>query len=293
MEQYPLVSVIMATYNTSKYVGMAVESVLAQDYPAIEIIVVDDGSTDDTQVVLSKYLNDSRVKLVWQENARQAAARNRGLKEAKGVYIGFCDADNLWLPNKISRQIQCFNEHSDIAVVYGDIRLIDADGRALATPQVKRYSGKITGRLLIDNFVTFNTALVVRSALDEVGGFDSSQRMGDDYDLWLRISVNHTFQYLPEFLTLYRIWGGQMSNKQEERFINCFILMSRFLEKYPDSVTPEEVRRCWSHTYVTRGIWRASQKEYSLALKDYAKAFSLRPNDLRLWKNFAKLFLGR
>ena len=293
MKEFPLVSVVTASYNMGKYVGLAVESVLAQDYPAIEIIVVDDGSTDDTSVVLSKYCEDSRVKLIRQENAGQTVAKNRGVQAAQGEYIAFCDADNLWLPNKLSCQIKFFNDQNGIAVVYGDISLIDADGNPLPTTQAKRYSGKITGRLLVDNFVTFNTALVSRSVLEAVGWFDESLRMGIDYDLWLRISVNHSFHYLAEPLVLYRIWGGQMSNRQEERFKNCFKLLDNFLKKYPESVTPDEVRRGWAHTYVSRGLWRASQKEYSFALKDYAKAFSLRPNDLRLWKSFVKLLLGR
>lgn len=293
MKEFPLVSVVTASYNMGKYVGLAVESVLAQNYPAIEVIVIDDGSTDDTPEVLSKYREDSRVKLIRQENAGQTVAKNRGVQVAQGEYIAFCDADNLWLPNKLSRQIKFFNDQNDIAVVYGDISLIDADGNPLPTTQAKRYSGKITGRLLVDNFVTFNTALVSRRVLEDVGGFDESLRMGIDYDLWLRISVNHRFHYLAEPLVLYRIWGGQMSNKQEERFINCFKLLDNFLKKYPESVTPDEVRRGWAHTYVSRGQWRASQKEYLFALKDYAKAFSLRPNDLRLWKSFVKLLLGR
>lgn len=292
MKELPLVSVVTATYNMGKYVGLAVESVLAQDYPAIEIIVVDDGSTDNTSEVLSKYREDSRVKIICQENAGQTVAKNRAVQAAKGEYIAFCDADNLWLPNKLSRQIKYFNEHCDIAVVYGDITLIDADGDPLPTTQAKRYSGKITGRLLVDNFVTFNTALVSRRVLEAVGGFDESLRMGIDYDLWLRISVNHTFQYLPEPFVLYRIWGGQMSNKQEERLSNCFKLLNNFLDKHPKSVTPDEVNRGWAHTYVSRGKLRASQKRYLNALEDYFKAFRYRPYDLRLWKSVVKLVIG-
>lgn len=293
MKEFPLVSVVTASYNMGRYVGLAVDSVLAQDYPALEIIVVDDGSTDDTSAVLSRYRDDPRVKLIFQENAGQTVAKNRGVQAARGEYIAFCDADNLWLPNKLSRQIELFNEHNDIAVVYGDISLIDADGQPLPTTQAKRYSGKITGRLLIDNFVTFNTAVVSRKVMTAVGGFDESLRMGIDYDLWLRISVKHTFHYIAEPLVRYRIWGGQMSNRQEERLSNCFRLLNNFLEKYPESVTAAEVARGWAHTYVSRGLLRASQQKYLNALEDYYKAFSYRPCDLRLWKSIAKLLIGR
>lgn len=293
MKEAPLVSVITASYNMGKYVGLAVDSVLAQDYPALEIIVVDDGSTDDTSAVLAKYRDDPRVNLIRQENAGQTVAKNRGVQSARGEYIAFCDADNLWLPNKLSRQMEFFNDHGNLAVVYGDISLIDADGRPLPTTQARRYSGKITGRLLVDNFVTFNTAVVSKQVMTAVGWFDESLRMGIDYDLWLRISVDHTFLYLAEPLVLYRIWGGQMSNKQEERLSHCFKLLKNFLEKHPESVTSKEVARGWAHTYVSRGQLRASQKKYLAALDDYFRAFRYRPHDLRLWKSVVKLLIGR
>ncbi|HPF70043.1 MAG TPA: glycosyltransferase family A protein, partial [Candidatus Krumholzibacteria bacterium] len=104
MTSTPLVSVVCASYNMGQYVGEAVDSVLAQDYPALEMIVVDDGSTDDTQQRLARFAGDARVKVIRQENQGQTVAKNRGLKEATGDLIGFCDADNRWMPGKLARQ---------------------------------------------------------------------------------------------------------------------------------------------------------------------------------------------
>lgn len=288
----PLVSVVMATYNMGQYVCEGVDSVLGQDYDNLEVIVVDDGSRDDTPQRLERYSSDKRVKLIRQENAGQTVAKNRGLSEARGEYVGFCDADNYWLPDKLSTQLSVFEGRGKLGVVYGDLQLIDASGAKLETPAVKRYSGRITGQLLCDNFVTFNTTLTPRRVLEEVGGFDESLRMGIDYDLWLRISVNYEFQYLPQPLVGYRIWGGQMSNRTGERFENFFRLMTNFLDRYPRSVTPAEVRRGWAHTYVSRGRWKASEKQYGEALQDYFRAFKCRFYDRRLWKSLIKLGFG-
>jgi glycosyltransferase involved in cell wall biosynthesis len=293
MENAPLVSVVMATYNMGQYVEQAVRSVLEQDYPAVEVIVVDDGSTDHTPAVLSQFAGDARVRAMRQENAGQTVAKNRGWRAAQGKYIGFCDADNLWLPGKLALQVPLLEARGGFAVSYGDIQLVDGNNNDLPNPKVKRYSGKITGLLLVDNFVTFNTTLVPGHLLEEAGGFDESLRMGIDYDLWLRLSVKYPFQYLAQPLVRYRIWGGQMSNRLAERFENCFRLLERFLEQNPGSVSPAEAARGWAHTYVSRGRWRASQGDYRLALSDYAKAFQYRPGDLRLWKSVARLILGR
>ncbi|SHI14738.1 glycosyltransferase [Desulfofustis glycolicus] len=288
----PMISVIMATYNMGQYVCQAVDSVLDQDYGNLEVIVVDDGSIDDTPLKLKRYASDSRVKLIHQENAGQTTAKNRGLQEAQGEYVGFCDADNFWFPSKLSRQLPLFDNRDKLAVVYGDLQLIDAAGNKMATPAVKRYSGRITGQLLCDNFVSFNTSLTPRRVVEEVGGFDESLRMGIDYDLWLRISVSYEFQYIPEPLVGYRIWGGQMSNRTGERFENSFRMMNNFLARYPRSVTPAEVRRGWAHTYVSRGRWKASEKRYGDALLDYFRAFKYRFYDRRLWKSLIKLGVG-
>lgn len=293
MQEPPLISVVMATYNMGQYVAQAVRSVLAQDYPAIEVIVVDDGSSDDTAEVLAQFGEDPRVRIFQQANAGQTKAKNRGLQAARGHYVGFCDADNLWCPGKLSMQLPLLQARRDPVVVYGDIQLIDAEGHDLPTPKGRRYSGRVTAQLLVDNFVTFNTVLVPRRLLEEAGGFDESLRMGIDYDLWLRLSVKYPFAYLDRPLVRYRIWGGQMSNRLGERFDNCFKLLERFLERHPGSVTQAEANRGWAHTYVSRGRWRASQGDLRLALMDYAKAFQLRPGDVRLWKCMAKLLLGR
>jgi len=291
-ETPPLVSVITATYNMGRYVAGTVDSILAQTHPAVEAIIVDDGSTDDTPEVLSRYADDPRVRVVRQENAGQTVAKNRGLAEATGDFVGFCDADDLWRPGKLALQLPHFTNEA-VGVVYGNFQFIDGSGEPIATDRPDTYSGRITGRLLVDNFVHFPTALVRRDIIERMGGFDESLSMGIDFDLWLRISVDHDFLYLPDILVDYRIWEGQMSHRTGERLDNAFRLMRRFLEDHPGCVTGAERRRAWAHTYVSRGRWRMRQGERAVGARDWLAAFANRPWDRRLWASVANLMLGR
>jgi len=292
MNDQPLVSVVTATYNMAQYVVEAVESILSQTYTNIEAVVVDDGSRDDTQQVLARYTDNPQVKLIHQENAGQTVAKNRGLSACTGQMIGFCDSDNAWLPDKIAAQMAVFASNPSLGVVYGDVQFIDDKGHNLPTPAVRRPSGHITGPLLANNFVPFNTCLVPRRILDEVGGFDESLSMAIDYDLWLRISTRYPFHHLPKVLARYRIWGGQMSHRTGERLDNALRMMTKFMRENGDAVTPAEARRAWAYTYTTRGRWLARTGQRSAAMFDYQKAIEHNPLDLRAWKSMVRLVLG-
>ena len=289
----PLVSVVTASYQMGHYVCAAVDSVLTQDYAHVEVIVVNDGSTDDTRDRLARYEGDERVKVIHQENQGQTVAKNAGLAAARGKYVGFCDADNLWRQGKLSKQVPVLEANPAIGVVYGDISLIDGEGEPLPPLGTRRYEGNITAKLLVDNFVTFNTTLVPRRILEEVGGFDESLRMAIDYNLWLNISLKYEFKYIDQPLVDYRIWGGQMSHRTGERMENFFRLLEKFLEENPGAVTAAEARRAWAHSYTTRGIWLGQVGRSGEAWRDFLRAFRFRPHDQRLWRSMTRLVLRR
>ncbi|MDO9170989.1 MAG: glycosyltransferase [bacterium] len=289
----PLVSVITATYNMGHYLRETVDSILAQTHDRLELIIVDDGSTDDTWKVLEEYAADPRVKIVRQANAGQTAAKNRGLREASGQFVGFCDADDRWLPEKLARQLPHFENAPSLGVVYTDFTCIDGEGRPTPAPRMECFSGRITSQLLVDNFVNFPSALARREAIEKVGGFDTSLSMSIDYNLWLRISVDWDFRYLPETLVEYRLWEGQMSHRTGERLDNAFRMMTRFLAEHPGCVSPAARRYAWTHSYVTRGRWHAREGRNMAAAADFTQAALLRPWDLRLWKSMTKCVLRR
>lgn len=293
MTDTPLVSVIMAAYNNGQYVAEAADSVLAQGYPALELIIVNDGSRDDTRQVLVRYDDDPRVTVIHQENTGQTVAKNNGLKAARGELIAFCDADNVWLPGKLARQVPALLARPEVGVVYGEIELIDDEGRPLPHPGTRRHSGRITAQLLVTNCVTFNTTLIRGEIIRGLGGFDERLRMAIDYELWLRISVDHEFLYQPEAAVGYRIWGGQMSHRTGERMDNFFRLLENFLAAHPGVVTRAEANRAWAHSLTTRGRWLASVGRRGEAWADYRRALGYRTHDLRTWKSIGRLVLRR
>jgi len=283
-----LVSAVIASYNMGRYLGTALDSVLAQDYRPLQVIVVDDGSTDETESILAGYRDREGLQVIRQANLGQTSAKNRGLSAATGKYVAFCDADNVWLPGKLTRQVQLIEERPGVAVVYGDVTLIDGAGRPRPTPKVRRYSGRITRPLLFDNFVTFNTALVLRAAIEECGGFDPALRMAIDYDLWLRLSTRYEFRYVPETFAQYRVWEGQMSRNLEGRFENAFEMMARFFAAHPEAVSERDRNAAWAHSLVSRARWRLRDGRRDEAWSDLRQALRHRWWDRRAWQTVAR-----
>lgn len=279
-----LVSVVTATYNMAGYIAETLDSILGQNYPHLESIVIDDGSTDNTMDILEPYVAAGRVRVVRQENSGQTVAKNRGIAESRGEFIAFCDADDTWRHDKLTKQVAAFDQNPDIAVVFSDVNFIDANGESCPLPTLKRYGGRITAELLVDNFIPFPTSIARATVLEEKHGFDEKLSMSIDYDLWLRISVDYPMHYIPEPLANYRIWEGQMSKRTGERLDNFFRLLERFLEEHPDCVTQAEKDRAWAHTLVTRGLWHAKEGRKAEALKDYGRAMRHRFFDARLWR---------
>jgi glycosyltransferase involved in cell wall biosynthesis len=290
----PLVSVVTATYNMGQYVPLAVQSVLEQTYKNIELIIVDDGSTDDTQAVLKPYLADPRVKYIHQKNQGQTRAKNKGILESTGDYIAILDADDIWLPHKIQKQLPCFEISPDIGVVYTNVKLIDEKGDVLGIPQRSYFSGMVSGRLLVDNFVNLSSVMISRKCLNKVGIFDERYPMSIDYDLWLRISAYYEFYYVDDVTFYYRIWDGQMSHNYKKRFECAIQIMNSFLEEHPTLVDKKTVREAWAHTYVSQGnyIKRYSSNKRA-AFIEYVRALTYVPTYLPSIKSIVKLLIRR
>jgi glycosyltransferase involved in cell wall biosynthesis len=281
----PLVSVVIATYNMGRYLPEALESALSQDYPALEVRIVDDGSGDDTAQVLERWRDDARVHVHVQANAGQTRAKNRGIADSRGDFIAFLDADDVWLPGKLRRQMALFAAHPQVGVVYSDYECMDGEGRPLPKGPTPMRRGRITGPLLIDNFVSFSSSVVRRSCLEACGAFDESLDMGIDYELWLRLSASYSFDFVPEATLRYRIWPGSMSKNFKKRYASAIRIMEGFLERHPNAVAAQLVREAWAHTYVGRGnitLWR--EKDRKAAFSDYFRALRYEPCYWPAWR---------
>jgi glycosyltransferase involved in cell wall biosynthesis len=196
-----LVSVIIPTYNSAAYLGEAIQSVLAQTYPDFEITVVDDGSTDGTAEALQPF--QDRVRLFRQDRAGPSAARNRGILNARGNLIAFLDADDMWQPEKLARQVDLLNRHPEVVLCYTDFSR-GPDGRPTAESQLKHYEhpglGDAFYSLLRNNFLVTPAVVVRREVLARAGLFDPSLRGSEDIELWLRLARLGPFACVPEVL---------------------------------------------------------------------------------------------
>lgn len=292
--QLPLVSVVIATYNMGRYLPETINSVLAQTYSPLEIIVVDDGSTDGTGDIVARWQEDVRFRYIQQSNLGQQAAKNRGVAEASGEFIAFLDADDRWQPTKLERQIPLFEGGAVVGVVYTGTALIDEHGHGIGRRSVACPQGWVTEALLKENFVSFSGAVVSRQALDRCGPFDESLSMSIDYDLWLRISTEFEFRYVDEPLLEYRIWPGQMSHKMVKRTGCILRILEKFERDHAGLVSPDAMARARSSTLVSRGFARMAAGEGRLAaMREMVHAIYIDLRYMSAWKGVAKIVLGR
>ncbi len=210
----PLVSIVIPAYNAAAYVREAVDSALAQTYAEKEVIVVDDGSTDGTAEVLASYRDAGAIVYVRQENKGLSAARNTGIRAAKGEFIALLDADDIFLPDKIGRQVAYLLAHPECGVCYCDIyHFYEEEPEKMRKLDYRYYSGdEVFPNLLRMNFINPLSVVLRKSEIDRVGVFNESYRRSEDWEYWMRL-VRHgvRFEHLPEILAKYRMRKASMS----------------------------------------------------------------------------------
>lgn len=207
----PLVSVVIATYNGAKTLVRAIEHVLQQTYTNYEIIVVDDGSTDDTRSVLDPFIVRGDIAYYYQANAGCGAARNYGVAQSRGKLIALLDADDYWHQEKLMQQVAVFRKFPDTVVCYTESYSVDPFSAVVwQTKRDVRYaqrSGNLVPYLAIANPLTLSSVLVTRGAFTAVGGFTEQydRMMLADYDLWLKLASRGSFRAITTPLTFYQI----------------------------------------------------------------------------------------
>jgi glycosyltransferase involved in cell wall biosynthesis len=204
----PLVSVVIPLYNGEKYIRDCLLSVYEQTYRPLEVIIVDDGSTDDSLAVIEKVQGEKTV--IRQQNADVSAARNTGVEHSKGKYVAFIDQDDLWLPDKIDRQVSVFKEDDRIDLVFTDlVKIFDTGKRRHARDKhdiaLSLTDDNLFPTLVKKNVLMPSTVMVKRESLIKAGYFDEDFKTCGDYEMWLRMAGQRmVFRYLPQRLTLYR-----------------------------------------------------------------------------------------
>jgi glycosyltransferase involved in cell wall biosynthesis len=222
----PAVSVVTPAWNASEYIGATLDSVLAQTLADWEMIVVDDGSTDDTVPIVERYAAlDPRIRLVRQQNAGPSAARNRAMREARGRFFAFLDSDDLWHPGFLAAQLAVFERHADTGLVTGNGVFLGGPFDGLPTRPVGPDLPVLPLVELIANEQTVFIMTVFRRAVfDTIGGFDEAQWTSEDYDFWIRAAVaGFVFRRNPTPLGWYRVRGGSLS-RDRVRMIRGMLL---------------------------------------------------------------------
>lgn len=215
MSDAPLVTVIIPAYNCAKYITETLSSLFCQDYPNIEIVVVNDGSKDNTLDILKRY--GDKIVVIDQPNAGAPGARNTGIRAARGEFIAFCDADDIWARQKVRSQVGYLNEHPNIGMVFcdwhvwepddtGRFSIPDSFGLPASAQEIDlENSGWVYHKLLLDCICLTSTVMFRKETIAKVGLFDTSLWNGDDYDYWLRTSRITEIHKLKSKLVLYRI----------------------------------------------------------------------------------------
>jgi len=202
------VSVIIPTYNYGRFIAEAIDSVLAQTYPLLEIIVVDDGSTDDTPRIAAAY--GDRIRYIRQQNAGVGAARNAGIAAARGEYVAFLDSDDIWLPEKIAKQLALFEADPELGLVHCGIEKFDPAGKL--TVLLSGMEGWVAPYLLrLDRDVIVaagSSPMLPKRVIEEIGGFDTRLPPSEDWDFCYRVCLRYRVGFVPEVLVRYRDHGG-------------------------------------------------------------------------------------
>jgi len=231
-----LVSVVVPTYNHVRFIGKAVESVLSQTYPDLEVIVVDNYSQDGTeQAVLS--FRDPRVRYCkFSNNGVIAASRNHGIRMARGEYVAFLDSDDIWLPEKLAKQMEAFNSSESPVLVYSRYRTISDDvvSADILPRRTRCVSGDIFTSLYRGHFIACSGVLVDKNVLDRARGFDEAPELVaiEDMDLWFRIALMGRISCAsPDPLFLYRVHPGGVSRGYLRRYRRVLRLLNRYSKR--------------------------------------------------------------
>ncbi|MCC7359780.1 MAG: glycosyltransferase family 2 protein [Anaerolineales bacterium] len=232
----PTVSVIMAAYNAAPYLAAAVNSVLAQTERAWELIVVDDGSTDDTPAVLARYSDDPRFSVIAQANGGPAAARNRGLEAAQGTLIALLDADDVWRPGYLAAMRAALEADPQAVAAFAGWQYMDASGAPLPQVVIAQAEG-LAEALSWRNPLVPSGAVIRRAALEQCGGFDPALRGVEDWDLWLRLAAVGGLVVVPQVLVFYRTHAENLSDQVDGMEANQRALLAKHLGPLPADPT--------------------------------------------------------
>jgi glycosyltransferase involved in cell wall biosynthesis len=260
----PLVSVIIPAYNAMKYLPQTLGTVLNQTFTDFEVLIINDGSSDNI-ITWGNSITDSRIKLISQTNQGVSVARNTGITQAQGEYIAFLDADDMWRPTKLEKQVQYLNNYPSVGLVYNWTEFTDEQGKPTGVKVISHMEGNVWEEMLINDKISNGSSTMIRRiCFDKAGLFDSNLTILEDRDMWLRIATYYPFGLIKEPLTLYRRHSSN-ATKNRDNTLKC---MRYFFEKTFQLLPIEKLylrNRCYGWIFLYLAWCCLEEKNYQEA----------------------------
>lgn len=290
MSQIPKISVIIPTYNHGRFVGKAINSVLNQTYKDFEIIVVDDGSTDNTRGLIDTHRN--QIKYIYQENQGLASARNTGIQASQAKYVAFLDADDWFAKKNLEVKVSFMESHPDAVWVYSDWQYLDDKGNYLEKGSTifkyahKKLTGHIFDELVYNrNFISPVTVAVKKAILEEVGCFDPKVICQEDLDLWLRISLKYPAYYIDEVLVYVTALPGSLSRDFSKWVSGNAVIVDKLKHLIPDDFKNRgeilDKIIADKHTFIGRDLFQKGQ--FNKAIVEFWQSIKRLPFQKRIY----------
>lgn len=289
-DRYPTVSVIIPTYNRAQFVGRAIESILNQTYADLELIVVDDGSTDNTEQVVKSY-KDSRVVYVWQENKERSAARNTGIQVSRGRYIAFLDSDDWFLPHKLAVQVPVLETQPDVGIVMSGWQMVDTQGNVKR--QARPWQG-IPGQPTLEDWLFSSTAklsavLIRKETLEQVGGFDETSTLilSEDMELLIRLTSGGVKTHWVRETVVTGLWHANNSLYDVTKVKSSRLcLLEKVFSQYKSAPTHSLIKNeIYAKEHIKQACFGYSVNQIEEAQSDLLKAVNF---DARLLEDDGK-----
>ena len=248
------VSVIIPTYNREKLISRAIESVLVQTYPAYEVIVVDDGSTDATKSVLAPF--NGKIKYIYQKNAGIAEARNRGIKESSGEYIAFLDSDDYWAPEKLAEQVKVLDANPQVGIVFAPMPIVNEKGEILGRKPAGAMGKNLKELLEMWGDLPTSTVMTRRECFDKVGVFDPALPPMEDFDMWLRIARYYDLHEIQGKVLAYYYRHSQQATSSKLKVYDGLVkIYTKAFKNFPEAPRELMKKRIASNQYTLSRIY--------------------------------------
>jgi len=276
-----VISVVIPAYNAGKFIGEAIRSVLRQTCAEYEIIVIDDGSTDNTADIIGKCF--PQVRYFHTPNQGVSRARNYGIRKARGEFIAFLDADDLWLPEKLEKQLAAFTADREVMLVFTEHRAFDENGFRISpfSKKERLMKGDIVKNIFLHTRVTTSTVMVRKEAIQEVGLFEENLKAAEDDNLWMRIALRCKIHLIDEVLVHYRWTENSLSRTSDSIFDGALKNVELIENKYPElrrRLGRSNIRKKKSDIYSSRGYFFFSGSHQKKARQYYLMSIAFYPN---------------